>query len=113
MDAQGSCKMHTHTCLRSQNSASYKGVKLSVRAWADPINILLSELSQREKEICCIISHAESKRSKLKAEYIEIVEKWLVGLEGMGEMGRQGPKSIHFSHGEQVNLVNVQSEEES
>lgn len=48
-----------------------------------------------------------------KAEYIETVEKWLVGLEGMGEMGRQGPKSIHFSHGEQVNLANVQSEEES
>lgn len=46
-----------------------------------------------------------------KAEYIETVEKWLIGLEGMGEMGRQGPKSTHFSHGEQVNLANVQSEE--
>lgn len=48
-----------------------------------------------------------------KADYIETVGKWLVGFEGMGETGRQGPKSRHFSHVEQVNLAHVQGEEES
>lgn len=90
-----------------------KGVKLSVRARTDPINILLSELSQAEKEVCCIISMQNLNEANSKSEYIETVEKWLVGLEGMGEMGGQGPKSIHFSRVEQVSLANAQSEAES
>ena len=59
----------------------------SVTKWMDLENTVLSEISQTEKDKCCVISHMKSKNN----EFIETQSGMVVasdrGVEKMGHVG--------------------------
>ena len=82
--------IHTHTHTHTHTVDYYaaitkKEILLFVTIWMDLEGIMLSEISQTEKDKYCIISFVESKKTKL----IETVGR-LVVSRGWGVGGRWG-----------------------